>query len=62
MKHLKQFKTIKNNFFKHPHFGRIFVRTNLFSSIHLTPGQGPYIGQLGPWGPLSEPQNNNIYP
>ena len=35
---------------------------HFFFSAHLTTGKGPCIGQLGPWGPLSETRNNNTTP
>ena len=31
-------------------------------STHLTSGEGPFIGHLGPWGPHMKPPNNIIYP
>ena len=36
--------------------------TPFLLSPHLTRGEGPCISHLGPWGPPSEPPNNNIYP
>ena len=35
---------------------------HFFFSAHLTTGKGPCIGQLGPWGPLSETKKNNTTP
>ena len=38
------------------------AKWTIFVSTHLTSGKGPRIGHLGPWGPLTEPPNYNIYP